>query len=375
MSEEERKPGARVASRGARRPASASERLADAFGNRLYRFAALLFLLALLFRYFDAISYVLLIAFVGAILGVAFNAVVSRVPIRRGLAVILVALLLLAAVGGTLWLGIGAVVRQLRLLVSDIPAILDRIEEWEAWLQDATGLDIELLGPRTEAIVTDFIGSGTGILSTTFGLLEVIALTVLVVVGSLFVVARPNEQLLNPLLRAIPRERQPALRRMFERLGNRLSGWLFGTMMSMLIIGGLSCAAFYLLGVPYPLLLGVLIGLFDIIPLVGPWLGGSIAVVVTLFYDPMLALWVAITVLIIQELEGNVIRPLVMSKSAELHPFVTILALLLFSSMFGLLGAILALPITLALATIVEVLWVEETLEAGDDEIEPLVDA
>jgi predicted PurR-regulated permease PerM len=69
-----------------------------------------------------------------------------------------------------------------------------------------------------------------------------------------------------------------------------------------------------------------------------------------------------------------VVRPLAMSSSAELHPFVTLLALLLFGSMFGLLGAVLALPLTLALATIVQVLWVEQTLDAGDDEIEPVVD-
>jgi predicted PurR-regulated permease PerM len=63
-----------------------------------------------------------------------------------------------------------------------------------------------------------------------------------------------------------------------------------------------------------------------------------------------------------------------MSESAKLHPFVTLLALLLFASMFGLLGAILSLPLVLAIGTIVEVFWVEETLNAGDDRIKPLVE-
>jgi putative permease len=96
-------------------------------------------------------------------------------------------------------------------------------------------------------------------------------------------------------------------------------------------------------------------------------------VAVTLFVDPGKALWVALAVLVVQEIESNIIRPMAMSSSAKVHPFVTLLALLLFGSLFGLLGAILALPITLALTTIVQVLWVEDTLDAGDDTIEPVV--
>jgi predicted PurR-regulated permease PerM len=355
---------------------SREERLASRLGNRLYRFALLLFLLALLYRYFDSISYVLLIAFVGAILGIAFNSVIVRVPIRRGVATILLALVILGTIGFGGYVGISAVVAQLRQLASDIPGILATLERWEADLQEATGLDIELLGPQTEQLFGQLTGGFDGgrVLTGTLGLLELVALAALVLVGALFVVARPNQQLLNPLIRSVPRGRRPAFRRMFHLLGERLSGWLFGTLMSMIIIGGLSATVFYFLGVPYPLLLGLLIGIIDIIPLVGPWIGGAIAVVVTLFHDPGLALWVAVSVLIIQEVEGNLIRPLVMSSSAELHPFVTLLSLLLFSAMFGLLGAILALPLALAIATIVQVLWVEETLEAGDDEIDPLVE-
>jgi predicted PurR-regulated permease PerM len=354
-----------------------AEYLSALIGERLYRFAGLLFLLAIIFRFFDPLSYVLLIAFVGAILGIAFNAIVIRLPLRRGIATIALALVLLTLMVTGTWAGMSAIVGQLRALVSDLPAIMTTIEEWEAWVVDATGLDIELLGPRTRQVVGDLLGGvdGRSILTRTFGLLEIVAIAILVLVGALFIVARPNEQLLNPLIRAIPAERRPAFRRMFEKLGERLSGWLFGTLMSMIIIGGLSSVAFYILGVPYPLVLGLLIGLIDIIPLVGPWIGGAIAVLVTLFHDPGLALWVAVTVLVIQEVEGNVVRPVVMSESAELHPFVTLLSLLLFGSMFGLLGAILALPLALAIATVVEVLWVEETLEAAGDEIAPLVES
>lgn len=355
----------------------AVRQLAELLGSRLYRAAGLLFLLAVLYRFFDPITRVLLIAFVGAILAIAFNALVTRIPLRRGLATILVALATLGAVAVGVWLGLSFLIGQVRAFIEDMPSILAGMEEWERWLEAQTGLNLELLGPRLEQAVNQMVGGGgnpLGFLLGAFGVLEIVAIGVLVTVGAFFVVARPNDQLLLPLMRAVPRDRRPAARRMFELLGQRLAGWMWGTLLSMLIIGTLAVIVFWLIGVPYALLLGIIVGLVDIVPLVGPWIGGIVAVLVTLVYEPSLAIWVAVAVLAIQEVEGNLVRPFVMSESAKLHPFVTILALLLFGSMFGLLGAILALPITLAIATAVQVMWVEETIETGDDRIEPVVD-
>jgi predicted PurR-regulated permease PerM len=350
--------------------------LADFLGARLYRMAALLFLFALLYRYFDAVIHVVLIAFVGAILGIAFNAVVDRLPVGRGVGTAIVAISVLGVIAAGIWFGVTVLSRQIRGLAEDLPGIQATMDEWQQWLQDLTGLDLELVGPQLERAGTELFGGvdGGAVIAGAFGVVELIAMTLLVLVGAFFIVAKPNEQLLNPLLRTIPPDNRDAWRRMFRRLGARLSGWLWGTLMSMLIIAVLSSIAFWLLGAPYPILLGTLVGALDIIPLVGPWIGGAVAVLVTLVYDPSLALWVAVAVVVIQEVEGNLVRPMVMSDQAELHPFVTLLALLLFGSMFGLLGAVLALPLVLAIGTMVEVLWVEETLNDRGEAMEPLVD-
>jgi predicted PurR-regulated permease PerM len=300
-----------------------------------------------------------------------------RLPFGRGVSTAIVAVGVLAALGVSFWFGITLLVAQIRAFVADMPAIMAGMEAWEEWLEELTGFDLEIVGPRAQSVLSDFFGGmeGTAVVAGAFGVLELVAVSLLVLVRAFFVVAKPNEQLLVPLLRAVPRERRPAYRRMFSRLGERLSAWLWGTMVSMLIIGTLAVIAFSVLGTPYPILLGVLVGLTDIIPLVGPWIGGLVAVAVTLIFEPGLAIWVALTVLVIQEVEGNLVRPVVMSEAAKLHPFVTLLALLLFASMFGLLGAILALPLLLAIITVVEVLWVEETLGSDDDEIDPVVES
>lgn len=348
------------------------QRLAALHGERLYRFAGLLFLLAILFTYFDAISRVLLIAFVGAIVAVAYNAVVTRLPLRRNLALVAVVLLTLGSLGVSAWLGVTALITQFRQLKDDFPVIVEGVEDW---VQNATGLELDLLGPRARTAVAEMFGfsDGASVLAGAFGILEVIGIALLVLVGAFFLVHKPNDQLLTPLMRTVPADRRPAFRRMFHLLGERLAGWLWGTLIAMLAVGLMGFAALYFLGTPYPLLLGVLMGLTNVVPIIGPWIGGAVAVGVSLFNDPGQALWVAIAVFVIQEIESNIVRPVVMSSSAQLHPFVTLLALLLFGSLFGVLGAILALPLTLAIATVVQVLWVEQTLDAGDDEIEPVV--
>jgi predicted PurR-regulated permease PerM len=351
-------------------------RMAVLFGRRFYRVAGLIFVLALFFKFFEPISRVLLIIFVAAIIGIAYNALIMRLPVGRKAGMAILGVGTLAAIGLAFWFAITFVAAELRAFIEDLPALETIIDDAETWIQDTLGLEVELLSENLQHVAGELwtAAGGFAILGGALGFVEVIAMLLLVLMGAFFIVAKPNEQLLIPLLRAVPQERRPTYRKMLSLMGERLSGWLVGTLVSMLMIGILSTLAFLLIGVPYAILLGVINGLLSIIPLIGAWIGGALAAIVVLFHDPARVLWVIIAIVIIQELEGNLVRPMVMSGAAHVHPFVTLIGLLLFTSMFGLLGAILSLPIVLLLGTLVEVLWVEETLDAGDDEIEPVVE-
>ena len=132
--------------------------------------------------------------------------------------------------------------------------------------------------------------------------------------------------------------------------------------------------AFSVIGVPYALLFGVVNGLAEFVPIIGPWVGGIPAVVVAFLQDPMKGLWAAVAILAIQQLESQLITPLVMSKVADVHPFVTLFAIVLFGGLFGFLGILLALPLVLLVWTVVEVLWVDRAIHAEHDSIEPVVE-
>ena len=203
--------------------------------------------------------------------------------------------------------------------------------------------------------------------------LEILFVPLVLFFGALFALANPNDRLLTPMMRALPEGLRLAWYRIFQLLGERILGWLKGVGTAMIGVGALSVVSFWLIGVPNALLLGILNGVLEFIPLAGPWIGGLTAVMVAFLADPTMGLWTAIAALAIQQIEANIITPWAMSHNAEIHPFITLFALVLFGSLFGFLGVLLALPLVLLVWTMVQVLWVERAIDTDRERIQPVV--
>lgn len=339
--------------------------------THVYRAIALAFLLALAYRWVDAIAQVLLLSYAAVILAVALNALQRPIPLERKWVAVLIGV---AGIGLVILLavfGVPALVRQLRGLTEMLPDLQRLFKEWEVWLKETTGLNLKLpsFGER------DTLGlGGKDVLGRAGNLLQALFVPIVIFFGALFALASPNDHLLTPLLRLVPTERRPAFYRMLQLLGDRILGWLRGALTAMLGVGVLSVLVFWAIGVPYALLLGVLNGLLEFIPLFGPWAGGIIATLVAFMDDPSKAVWVALASLGIQQVEANLITPWAMKREAEIHPFVTLFALILFGGIFGFLGLLLALPLTLLVWTAVQVFWVERAIDTDRDRIAPVVE-
>ncbi len=365
-------------------PAAAPTVPADAVARRggpgeglrpghLYRAALLLLGLALVWRFFDVLTRTLLLAYAAALLAVAIDTVGRRLPLplkRKGMA-IGAGLLGLGLVVGLAWWGIPALVEQARSLAGMGPKVEALFSRWEAWLREATGLSLRL--PRAGGG-----GGGGGVngkeaLGSAMGVVEILFVPVIVFFGALFALANPNDRLLTPLLRSVPAESRPAAYRILQLLGTRIRGWLKGTLTAMVAVGLLTIAAYSAIGVPNAVLLGLMAGLLEFIPLFGPWGAGAAATLVAFVEEPRLAIWTALAAAAIQQIEANVITPWAMSRQAEIHPFVTLFALVLFGGIFGFLGLLLALPLVILVWTVVQVLWVERALDTDRDRIAPVV--
>jgi predicted PurR-regulated permease PerM len=339
----------------------------------LYRAVALGFLLLLLYRYWDELTHVFLLGYAAAILAVVLNALQGRLPIHRKWVAATVGLVVVGTVVAALAVGMPLLIEQTRGIMQTGPALEEQITRWEGQIRAATGMQVNIPHPSSMFKGARGPGGGSGIMGRAASLLEILFTPLILFFGGLFALASPNDRLLTPMMRVLPDGVRLAWYRIFQLLGDRLIGWIKGTATAMLGVGLLSVAAFLVIGVPNAVALGLFNGLMEFIPLFGPWIGGLTAVLVAFLDDPQKAMWVGISALAIQQIEANLITPWAMSHNAEVHPFVTLFGLVLFGSLFGFLGVLLALPLVMLVWTVVQVLWVERAIDTDRERIAPVV--
>lgn len=338
------------------------------------RLGIVLFGVALAFRFFDPIARTFLIGYAAAIFAIALNVIVRRLPLERKWAAVLVGAVVLVLLGAALYFGGSLILEQLRGLISQLPQIQAEIRSWAQALYERTGIRLAAVSDPLREALTGLATGGGGIFARVRGVFGALALALIVLFGGLFALARPNSRLLTPVLRAIPPEHHPPFRKALDLLAHRLVGWIEGQILAMIVVGTLATILFLLIGAPYAFLLGVFNGLTEMIPILGPWIGGATAATVTAVADPTKGMLVAGAAVFIQLAENTLILPLVMQNRAKVHPFVTLLALLLFGALFGFLGILLAIPLVLLVWTAVEVYWVDRHLWTNRGPIEPVVD-
>jgi predicted PurR-regulated permease PerM len=152
----------------------------------------------------------------------------------------------------------------------------------------------------------------------------------------------------------VPMSRRAEIRDLLADIETMLSGYLLGQGVLVLIIGVMSFIAYWIIGLPHLLVLAAFAGIMEAVPYIGPFLGVLPALVVALTISPTTALWVALAAVIIQQLENNLLVPRVMNRTIGVHPLVSVVALLGFGSLFGILGALIALPIAAVVQLLLE---------------------
>jgi predicted PurR-regulated permease PerM len=145
-----------------------------------------------------------------------------------------------------------------------------------------------------------------------------------------------------------------------DRIQFKMGRWLQGQMFLMLVIFALDYLGLLLIGAPYALVLALIAGILEIIPYIGPVVSAVIAVAVSFLHGPVTGLLVLALFVIVQQLEGYLLTPLVMKKAVGLNPVVVILALMIGAKLGGVLGIIVAVPIATALGEIVNDLTVRK---------------
>ena len=196
-------------------------------------------------------------------------------------------------------------------------------------------------------------------------LISIVSGALLVFALALFLVWKP-ELYESGFLSLFPRDVRPRLGEVMDKVGEALWHWLNGQGVAMLSIGALTGLGLWLVGMKFALLLGIIAGLFQFIPYVGPFLSAVPGIVLALAQSPKEALYVAAVYMGVQFLEGNFITPAVLRSQASLPPVLTLISTLALGLIFGPLGFIIATPLTLIALVIYRELYDEMVLGEGN---------
>lgn len=309
---------------------------------------------------------IVFVLFFGTLVGIFlsfFAEHLQRVGLPRVVAVLLVlTTALILAVG--FMLGIWPVVRdQLGLVAQELPDALGRITAWfEEQYRGITervggaGGEIEREVRDTAAQELSRVVAGAmPVLNSAVGAL---AGTLVVLMAGVYMAVDPKtyrrgfEHLLPPAVR----ERVGVA---LDRTSHTLRWWMIGTAINMVAVGVLTTVGLLVLDVPAALALGAIAGLFEFIPIIGPILASLPAIAVALAVSPTKALWVVLLYIVLQQIESNLITPLVMRGTVHLPPALTLLFQSFMALIFGFLGLLLAVPILAVLMVGVRALYVE----------------
>jgi predicted PurR-regulated permease PerM len=163
-----------------------------------------------------------------------------------------------------------------------------------------------------------------------------------------------GEVIVRRLMLKAPARHRTELRTLITEIQGKIGGYFRGQAILMASVGGASTVAFLLLGIPNALLLGLLMAIFEVVPMVGPLLGAIPALLMTMGAEPDKVLIVAGVLLAIQIAENNLLVPRVMDESVGVNAIVSLLALGAFGALFGFVGALLAVPLAAAIQIIVQ---------------------
>ena len=184
---------------------------------------------------------------------------------------------------------------------------------------------------------------------------------VLVLVGAIFLAADPATYR-RGLLLLIPTRAEATVALSLDDVSRGLRGWMVGQAVSSLVVAALTWAGLALLGVPAASGLGLIAGLLDIIPMIGPIIAAVPAVLLAFTVSPMTALWTSLLFLVIQQLQGNLLQPMIQKHAVNVPPAVLLFAVLAAGLLFGFLGVLLAAPLTVAVFVIVQRVYVRTIL-------------
>jgi predicted PurR-regulated permease PerM len=292
--------------------------------------------------------------FIAIVVGTVIRPVVTWLH-RRGLpriaGVILVYLVLLALFIGFILLLFPRIIEQGTTIAAAVPGYYQSLREWIAnhpsqltvrlsELLPATLPGLEPIQQTVEQMLS-LAGQAAGYLASVGRIIY--AATAILLLAFHWTLDGPR--IIQSLLLLVPKDQRESISQLIPPMATRVGFYIAGQGVLCLVIGIMALVAYLLIGLPNALVLALLAGVLEAVPMIGPLLGALPAAVVALSIAPSKLVLVIVATLVIQQVENIALVPRVMRKAVGVNPFVSLLAIFAFSSLFGIAGALMAIPI------------------------------
>lgn len=319
----------------------------------IFKILAILFLVYLLYL----VKEVFALFFVALVLSAAFDPMIDWLQIKkipRSISILVVYAVVLLIVGVAVYLLGGRVVFELKALATSFPHYFERITStWNI------NVDLQNL-PISETInssLKDIVGGLKGTTTQIFGFLNSFFggvlnfLMVLVLTFYMTVYEKDMKVFVNSVT---PKKNQKYINALIHQMKHRMGFWLRGQLILSIIIFLLTFVGLSILGIKYALILALVAGIFEIVPFIGPLLSAIPAIFFGFTQGTTEGVLVAVLYIVVQQVENNIIVPKVMGKSTGMNPLVVMLSILAGAQLYGIVGALLAVPVATALSVYVE---------------------
>ncbi len=312
---------------------------------------------------------VLLEAFAGVLFAIFLSELSDwlsqKTGVRRGWALMIVVAGLVLVAFGTTWLLYNRLTAQLTELVNKLP---QSFEEVRAYLQQFTwgSVLVEQLPASADSLTLSGVFSHLmGLMGGLEGFLE--GVIIIIIVG-IFGAAEPHLYR-DGVLHLFPHSHRQRVREALDAIDFNLRAWIVGQIVLMIVIGITTAVGLGLIGVPLALALGVIAGILEIIPYIGPWISVIPAVLMAVLAGPEKVVLTVALYLALHVLEGYVMVPLIQQRAVHLPPALTLVSQFFMGKLAGILGLFVAAPLTVAIVILIKMLYVEDTLADTDVEV------
>lgn len=276
-----------------------------------------------------------------------------RPGLARTIAVLLMFLLVLAIIVGALFIIVPPTIREGNRFIQEFPQLFRNarisVEAWIAAYSERIPVQLreQIEGVAADAgsilldAVRNLLTRTVGVVSSTFSLVVGFAIAPMLI----FYLMKDSARIQSGLTAPFPAAMRSHIQSVLNIANHTLGAYIRGQLTLGLVVGTIVAVGLLLLGVPFALLLGIVAGFTELIPFIGPWIGGAVGVLVALATAPDKLLWVVLLYVGVQLLENTVLVPRIQGQSLSLHPAVVLLVITIASQIWGIWGVILGPPV------------------------------